>query len=377
MANRRVLDQDAKQRLRELISLKEPLTVVASELGVSYKAAQNTVRELGLSVETRRPRPSYPPELRQQAVARYVAGQSTGEIARLLRVSDTWVQSQLSNAGIDARASGKVLDRDDDIRERYAAGDSSAQIARDLGVSDVTVLNHLRRMKVSTRPAGWAVRRVPIRHDAFADDLDPRASYWAGFLMADGCVAMTGRVTLVLKAGDEGHIQKWLDFLGSSETPVRIDGRRARAQISSRRIADDLARHGIVPRKTYQGIPTSDVMAASPAFWRGMVDGDGGITWPKGKHGPSLSLCGSHAVMSQFARFLVQNIGGREPRVLDVPRTDVINRVQLEGVRAREAVTLLWEGVLGNGGDAPALARKVPRAITAMGWRTGTELLGE
>jgi hypothetical protein len=59
--------------------------------------------------------------------------------------------------------------------------------------------------------------------------------------MADGCVATTGRVTLVLKSDDHGHIQKWLDFLGSSETPVRRDATRACAQISSRRIADDLA----------------------------------------------------------------------------------------------------------------------------------------
>lgn len=351
------------------------MTVVAVELGVSYKTVQKAVRELGLSVQKSRPRPVYSAELRAAAVKRYLAGESTGEIARSLGASDTWVQSQLSLAGVDCRTRGPLLCKDEEIESRYRSGESSSEIAAALGVSDVAVLLRLRSMGVALRPAGWAIRRGSIRHDAFADDSDPEAAYWAGFLMADGCVAATGRVTVSLKYDDHGHIQKWLDFLGSGQTPIRRNDTKARAQISSRQIADDLARHGVVPRKTYRGLPTSEMMASSPAFWRGMVDGDGTITWPRGKHGPALHLCGSDAVVSQFAAFLALHLQGKPPRVVNVSSTPVIRQVKVEGVRAREAIALLWEGVRLDDGDGggPALERKKERARTAMHWRTRTE----
>jgi hypothetical protein len=81
--------------------------------------------------------------------------------------------------------------------------------------------------------------------------------------------------------------------------------------------------------------------------------------------------------MTQFATFLGRHIRGNPPRVVNVSGTEIIRQVKVEGVRAREAITLLWKGVVPDDLDAgaPALARKVDRALTAMKWRPRTELL--
>ncbi|GAB3259731.1 hypothetical protein [Kineosporia babensis] len=214
---------------------------------------------------------------------------------------------------------------------------------------------------------------------AWEDD----AAYWAGFLMADGTISTTNRITLSLAAKDEGHIAAWLEFLGCLQVKIRIESVRfsndapekmkARAQVSSRQLAEDLARHGIVHRKSSAGLPASASLAENAAFWRGMIDGDGTLGLPKGKHGPILMLVGSLAVMEQFADFLHHVIGGKKPNVLAVHGTSVIVQVRVNGVRTREAIHVLWDGVF-DARQSPALDRKSQRASEAMTWRTRTEI---
>lgn len=378
------------RRIELLLVAGESMTRIASELNVSYKTVQSARKELGAAVNRNRARPKYPAELSEEVVRRYVSGESTGEIARAIRASDTWVQGRLRAAGVELRPSGKLVGRTEELSERYLNGESSGQIAAALGVTDSAVLSRIKT--VPRREAGWAVRSFPVRHDAFKDPSNPAVAYWAGFLMADGCVYDTGRVTLALQERDRGHVEAWLNFLGSFDKPLQSQPPSSsrthaavRGQVSSRRIAEDLKRHGVVPRKTHAGIPASDALASQAAFWRGMVDGDGTIGLPQGKYGPVLSLCGSPVVMSQFADFLAAAIPDfRRPSVHERKDSSVIRVVQMSGVRAREGVRLLWADVdltsspnsRGGFSSHPCLERKVPRVRAALDWRTRTELGG-
>jgi hypothetical protein len=327
------------------------MTAIASSLDVSYKTVQHACRELGAEVNRNRARPRYPAELAEQAVRRYVSGESTGQIARTIGASDSWVQAKIHAAGIALRPSGELAGRTEELSERYLNGESSGQIAAALGVTDTAVLSRLKT--VPRRELGWPARSFPIRHDAFSDPTSSAAAYWAGFLMADGCVYDTGRVTLALQERDRGHVEAWMDFLGSSNKPLQSQppsSRRThaavRGQVSSRQIVEDLGRHGVVPHKTLAGVPASDALAAQPAFWRGMVDGDGTVGLARGKYGPVLSLCGSPIVMAQFAEFLSNALGDfRRPSVLERKDSAVIRVVQMSGVRARRGVGLLWGDV--------------------------------
>jgi hypothetical protein len=106
-----------------------------------------------------------------------------------------------------------------------------------------------------------------------------------------------------------------------------------------------------------------------------MIDGDGTIMLPKGKHGPVLSLVGSEAVMHQFAAFLESAlILTKRPRVYLPHRQTVMYEVKKEGVAAREAIALLWHDVYSQGTTkAPALERKLSRVAAALNWSTRTE----
>jgi DNA-binding CsgD family transcriptional regulator len=381
VSRERALDELGLARVEARVAAGVPLTKIAAELGVAYKTVQKAVKELGLQVATRVSRKPYPVEMREVACDRYAAGESSGQIARTLGVSDSWVQSVLHATGVQPRSLDVLAHISEDIAARYVAGESTGQIARALGVTDTTISNHLRRQGQAVRRPGWANRKYGLRDDAFHSPMSDEAAYWIGFLLADGCVSAGGRVTLALAGRDLPHIRSWLRFLGSPERPIAEPKGKARAQVSSRELTVDLAKHGVVVGKTRANTPTSDEMAARPSFWRGMVDGDGTITIPKGKHGPVLLLGGSPAIMRQYADFLAQQVlDGFAPRVLEVHNTKVIMQVKIEGVRARKAIEALWGDVDlcvdANACDrsAPALERKVERAKIAVAWRTRTEM---
>ncbi len=191
----------------------------------------------------------------------------------------------------------------------------------------------------------------------------------------------TNRITLALQARDVDHVQAWLTFLGTAERHYNLTSTKVRAQVSSPRLAAALARHGVVPRKSQLDVPTSQQLANHPAFWRGMVDGDGSVTYAKGKHGPAIVLVGTPAVMAQYVEFLATSVlDGFRPRVLSVSSTKVIRQVRLEGRRARSVIAALWADVqLEPGGSVhtvpsrPALDRKLPRVRAALAWKTRTE----
>ena len=389
MAKPRALDESGLRAVREHLLAGRSLAETAAALGVSYKTVNHAARALNLRAANR-PRPVYNDQMRDEAVARYQAGESSGQISRSLGTSDAWVLAQVKRAGVTARPTGALAGMSRMIADRYEAGESTGDIAAALGVTDTAISQHLAAAGVGVRRAGWARRLYPLRDDAFgfaagADDdngrpvWEPSAAYWAGFLMADGTVADSGRITIALAGVDREHIQAWLTFLGCPKVGIRDEEvrtgdkiyARARAQVSSRQLSTDLARNGIIPRKSQADQPVSDGLARQPSFWRGMIDGDGTITLPKGKHGPCLILVGNRSLMNQYVEFVHPIIAGRRPSVLDLSSTDAIVQVRVEGVRARRAIDVLWEGV--DEESAPALARKLPRVRQALVWRTRTE----
>lgn len=124
----------------------------------------------------------------------------------------------------------------------------------------------------------------PLNHEAF-DIVTNDAAYWIGFLFADGSVIKQQKgapqVQLRLSEIDRGHLEKFRQFLASTHVittspPGNFGGYRSRASaryaVTSRRLAGRLLEMG-----RYEG-PIASELAASRHFWRGVVDGDGGIS---------------------------------------------------------------------------------------------------
>jgi hypothetical protein len=175
------------------------------------------------------------------------------------------------------------------------------------------------------------------------------SAYWLGFLTADGSIVSRASysVQLELQEGDRGHVQKFLDFVGSN-API-VDhatwaGSQPRATVSSRRMVESLIRLGVVPNKSLVASPCEAVpLGLRRHYWRGVVDGDGGIY----DHGMywTIELTGTRAMCDGFVRFFLEN----DVWSVATSRPHATRRSWSIGVGgralARCAVALLYGGV--------------------------------
>lgn len=125
-------------------------------------------------------------------------------------------------------------------------------------------------------------RKFIIDHHFF-DVIDTEEkAYWLGFITADGCVYKT-KLTINLQAADSPHLEKLAASL-SSDYPVVPTGRSplsgplVRWSASSPQIVRALKDLGITPRKSATVVPWQGPTSLMRHYWRGMVDGDGGLT---------------------------------------------------------------------------------------------------
>lgn len=197
---------------------------------------------------------------------------------------------------------------------------------------------------------GRSFRRWYAREGAFEAIEDEFTAYWLGFLSADGSVisCKSYSVQLELQKGDRGHVEKFLDFVDSdapiTDHAVWTGSTQPRVTVSSRRMVESLVRWGVVPNKS---LVISPCMAVPPVlrrhYWRGVVDGDGGI-YDHGTHW-SIELTGTQAMCDGLIEFF------RESGVasMAVPRPHATRLSWSIGVGgralARRAVSLLYGGV--------------------------------
>lgn len=205
---------------------------------------------------------------------------------------------------------------------QYLAGQDAPGVAAAFGVTPDAVRNLLKRRGVPMRGRGLA-RKYNLNHNAFTGDLSDEAAYWVGFLMADGWVTRRGGTAYVavsLTESDRGHVERFRDFLGSDQ-PVGVYGAPKKGfgakngkpaavlMVASTQIAEDLARYGVVPRKSKTATPSGGVEHRA-AFWRGMVDGDGFVGVGTKKK-PTIGLCGaSLPLITAFCTFVRGHVPG-------------------------------------------------------------------
>ena len=200
------------------------------------------------------------------------------------------------------RKSHKLSDQQiDEIVSSYRKGESSLAIAARLGVKPQTVRYHLIQLDVERRSYSDARREHPLNENAF-EYITEESAYWIGFLMADGNVhelkSRSTGISLEISDIDEEHLYRFRSFLGSSHQVTRRRGMVAIA-VYSNKIAADLARYGVVPRKSRSAQVIG--LENDRHFWRGVVDGDGTLCASKGQI--QIHLAGSQMLVQQFLDF--------------------------------------------------------------------------
>jgi hypothetical protein len=206
-----------------------------------------------------------------------------------------------------------------EVESLYISGVSSVLIAEKFGISHQAIRGILSRRNVVIRDASACIRRLPLDETAFSRITNDSA-YWIGFLMADGSV-VGNEVGVALSQNDLPHLISFREFMKSEHaiTPVQSTTRGGytnkptfRYSFKSRRIVDDLSKHGVIPNKSKSAVASAE-LAKNSHFWRGVIDGDGSIDLPRTLPryaGPVVRLVGSEMLLNQFSE-LVRTISPR------------------------------------------------------------------
>ncbi|HLL73672.1 MAG TPA: LAGLIDADG family homing endonuclease [Pyrinomonadaceae bacterium] len=243
------------------------------------------------------------------------------------------------------------------IVEQYRGGLSAGEILKAIPFkTKKTVYDVLERHGVGRR-GGFADYKKRFDEAAFAVVDSPAKAYWLGLLITDGYVieSKTGSPLVGLQMIDREAAEGFRDFLGLQHPVLRIGPKAQRhrpmhrAVCHSRRMAADLARFGVVPRKshaTFLPLLAEDLM---PHLARGLFDGDGTVS--RRSDGRVLvGFCGSERLVAELRMWLICRLGISDNRVHE---NGSIRFVQWSH---RADVTLIARYIYRGGG--PRLSRK-------------------
>ena len=162
----------------------------------------------------------------------------------------------------------------------------------------------------------------PNMKEHFFQEINEEAkAYFLGLLISDGNVFKdnAGRqasISITLDLKDEYMLEKFKEVL-QANTSVGHDGRGCgQIAVRSNIMAEDLAKYGVVPRKSYNTYLPLLSKEMMPHLIRGIFDGDGSIM---AKPNPSndghnrflhsISFCGTHQLMEDISNYILENLG--------------------------------------------------------------------
>ena len=162
----------------------------------------------------------------------------------------------------------------------------------------------------------------PNMKEHFFQEINNEASaYFLGLLISDGNVFKdsTGRqasISITLDLKDEYMLKKFKEVL-QTNTSIVYDGRGCgQIAVRSNIMAEDLAKYGVVPRKSYSTYLPQISKEMMPHLIRGIFDGDGSIIAKPNPNNDghnrflhSISFCGTHQLMEDISNYILKNLG--------------------------------------------------------------------
>ncbi len=180
------------------------------------------------------------------------------------------------------------------VIDDYQQGATLAQVAYRVGCSSTAAYHALRRHEVARRSRG---RALPCDHHFFHEIRTEEQAYWLGFITADGHVA-DHKMSIGLHVRDKGHLET-LKRAMHAKHKISICAESASFEVRSKQLVADLRRLGLSRQKSKTARPATIAKQLLPAYYRGIVDGDGSIDT---KH-TKLRLAGTLAIAQGFQQF--------------------------------------------------------------------------
>lgn len=278
----------------------------------------------------------YSPEEIDQIVSYHLMGLHTVQIAEKIGRSQTGVERCLKRLDIYRKHDRKKLkDKEKEIVDLYLKGYSTVKIALMYNTSDRTIARILRDNNVTIRDARGA--RFS-KEDYFSVIDNEYKAYFLGLIIADGCVCkgkenQQQRLTITLRKDDAYLLQAFLNEVGSQNKLIDHVGRTtAHICLASDIMCNDLAKYGVVPRKTFQTyLPIIDDKLM-PHLIRGYFDGNGCIYKYKGIKN-KVVFYGTHRICSDIQDYLVDRLNIRRTKIFDKPTVSMYTISRQEDIK--------------------------------------------
>lgn len=185
------------------------------------------------------------------------------------------------------------------ILMQYKDGLSINKIAKINNTTNHLVRKLLTDNNIEIRDNSYNSRKYTLNSNIFEKIDTEEKAYWLGFLYADGCVHKNSNYTILsLSIVDIEHLEKFRNFV-SSNAPIHIYSKKigkdyCRFAISSKKLKNDLIRHGCTELKT-TSLTFPDFLPNEfiKDFTRGYFDGDGSITYVTTQKQYKFRMCGT------------------------------------------------------------------------------------
>lgn len=251
----------------------------------------------------------------------YNSGMHLNNIADATKSSCLTVKKVLLVSGIDY---AKALQQDRESRlakalEMYNSGVAQVVIEKQLGFTRKTLRELFKSSSSHYRDKSeqhFLRYGTEIDEDVF-DLLTPESLYWLGMIYSDGNINSLNNkrwdygVNLTLHTDDILHLEKFRSFLKTNRKISKGNGNCSRVRINSKKIHNRLKELWITPAKSCTIKPHPD-LKISKDFWRGVIDGDGGVYFYRNRNTKEIFLCGTLETIFDFSIFCSANLGIKE-----------------------------------------------------------------
>lgn len=194
------------------------------------------------------------------------------------------------------------------VKELYLQGCSQNNIENTLKMTRKTIRTILKSEDIQYRNKSeqkFIDYGTELDENCF-DILTPEALYWIGVLQADGHIEKKEySICLTLHNTDYYHLENFKRFLGSNRKITSDHGDCSRVRINSKKLWTRLKKLGFTHNKSEVSKP-HELVKWSRDFWRGEVDGDGGV-YNYQHH--QMTLCGTLETIFDFIIFCSKETG--------------------------------------------------------------------
>ena len=278
----------------------------------------------------------------------YKEGKMLTEITQLTSSSQPTVKKVLLNFGIDYNEDRKKF-REETLKKvvkLYQEGKSQTYIEQSLKLTRKTIRELLKTIDVNYRNKSEQhhIRyKTEINHQAF-DELTPESLYWIGMLYTDGHIEQNKEASIELNLHDNDidHLEKLKNFLKSNRK-IKNGHNCKRFRFNSEKIRNRLVELGFTSNKSTTIYP-HELLKNSKDFWRGCIDGDGGLyEHPSGsKTIPHIFFCGTLETIFDFIIFCSKNCEVKEKYPTKAPGNNFY-RISYYGQDAKKIANYLYK----------------------------------